>query len=238
MGLADRIRVAMERLGTTDQLGAGPIRRHLGGGVQQLGNKARPTPQQRRSTGFRESPIHVHGYRLPLLQTAWGSCAVACSLPGPHGPVLCYGRPRFPCANRRANRSSVAPVTATGATFDDSRLNRSARAHLARRRNPMLPASRAADQESSLNSPYTSTRPSARDLASPRHLASADQQRGSPLRFVTFAVLHLALLAAMYGAAMLNAKAHELEAGAYGAGQVEHLGRMTLHPLPSHGGRP
>lgn len=87
-----------------------------------------------------------------------------------------------------------------------------------------------------MNLPNTSTRPSARDLPPPRYLASADQQRGFPLRFVAFTVLHIALLAAMYGAAMLNAKGHELEDGAYGAGQVEHLGRMTLHPVPSRSG--
>ena len=57
-------------------------------------------------------------------------------------------------------------------------------------------------------------------------------------RVLVFAVLHGALLGAMYGAAVLNAKGHELEADAYGAGRVEHLGRMTLYPVLGQGATP
>lgn len=73
----------------------------------------------------------------------------------------------------------------------------------------------------------TAVRPHAPAAASASGFTAPANRR----RLVAFAVLHIVLLGAMYGAAYLNAKGHELEADAYGAGRVEHMGRMTLYPV-------
>lgn len=57
------------------------------------------------------------------------------------------------------------------------------------------------------------------------------------LRFAIFAILHLVLLAALYGAAVVKARSHD-PADAYGAGQVVHLGRMALYPVSGKEAQP
>lgn len=56
--------------------------------------------------------------------------------------------------------------------------------------------------------------------------------RPSPARTVAwFAAVHLAMLAACYGLAVVQATGHELARNEVGHGQVEHLGRMLLLPV-------
>lgn len=81
-----------------------------------------------------------------------------------------------------------------------------------------------------MNFSNTTARPSAR----PSPFSSSTALR----RLAVFAVLHLVLLAAMYGAAVVNARSHELGASVYGAGQTVHLGRMALYPVADGEARP
>lgn len=89
-----------------------------------------------------------------------------------------------------------------------------------------------------MNLSVSVVRQDARRLSFPLRPAPTNARRALSQRLVVFAALHLVLLAAMYGAAVVNARGHELEANAYGAGNVEHMGRMTLHALPVRGAQP
>ncbi len=89
-----------------------------------------------------------------------------------------------------------------------------------------------------MHSSQTAERPQAQPSSLQHAVSPGPAHHCAPLRPLAFALLHFALLAAMYGAAAINARGHELAAQEVGAGRVVHLGQMTLRPVAGQGARP